>query len=127
MIKYKLKEHNVGDKSSDNGINYTVDNVDQETNQVSWKVEYEPDFMTVYNQIEDSLKGINEVRIRLDDGAKFNDVMAAIEKAKYAFRKVLKSEYPKAYQKLLQGKVNEISTSGGSGPVQGKKIFYKLK
>lgn len=125
-MKYRLKEHSVGEKTSKDGINYTVDDVNPDTNQVSWKVDYEPDFITVYNQIDKALKEINDVRVRLDDGSKFNDVMSAVENAKYAFRKVLKKDYPKQYQKLLRGNVNEISTSGGAGPIQSKIKTYKL-
>lgn len=130
MKYYKIKEdigHKIGDETNKDGINYTVNDVNPETKQVSWKVEYEPDFITIYNTIQKALTEVNELRLELDNGALFNDTMTAIEKAKYAYRKVLKKDFPKAYKKLLQGKIQEISTSSGVGAYQKKNTFYKLK
>ena len=130
MKLYKLKENNppkIGDESNKDGVNYTVKNVDDETNSISWKVDYEPDFIVVYNKIQEALKGINDIRLEIDNGSTFNDTMASIEKAKYSYRKVLKKDFPKAYKKLLSGKIQEISTSGGAGNHQGKNKFYTLK
>lgn len=126
-MKYILKEHEVGETSTKDGINYTVDDVNPDTNQISWKVDYEPDFEIVYNQIMETSKLVEEIRVKIDDGSKFNNVKDLLEKAKHAYRAVLRRDYPKAYNTLLKTKVNEISTSGGVGPVQGKMKTYRLK
>lgn len=127
--KLSIKEDNkikVGDESSEGGVNYTVNDIDDSTGTVSWKVEYETDFLTTYNKIQEALKTINDLRLELDNGSLFNETMGFIEKAKYSYRKVLKRDFPKAYKKLMNGKISEISTSGAAGPYQGKTI-YRLK
>ena len=126
-MRYKLKEHEVGEKSTKDGISYTVDGVDPNTNQISWKVDYEPDFGIVYSQIMGASKLVEEIRVKIDDGSKFNEVKDLLEKAKHAYRTVLRKDYPKAYNTLLKTKVTEISMSGGAGPVQNKPKTYRLK
>ena len=109
-FRYKLKEREVGDTSINKGIKSTVSNINPETGQISWPIEYVPAFDSVYKEFDDLRKVISQLDQKTDD-AVIDDIAAKIRAEFNRYRTHIRKNYPEAYKKF---QMEEASTTGGS-------------
>ena len=101
-FKYKLKEREVGDTSVTKGIKSTVSNINPETGQISWDIEYIPAFDSVYKEFDDLRKVISQLDQKTDD-AVVDDIASKIRAEFNRYRTHIRKNYPEAYKKFQIG------------------------
>lgn len=112
-FKYKLKEK-IGDVSVQKGIKSTVSDVNPETGQISWDIEYVPAFDSVYKEFNDLRKVITQLDQKTDDPV-VDDIAAKIKAEFNRYRTHIRKNYPEAYKKFQANEeIEEISVTGGS-------------
>jgi hypothetical protein len=92
-------EAEVGDTKTVKGIKSTVSNVDPETGQISWDIEYVPAFDSVYKEFDDLRKVISQLDQKTDD-AVVDDIAAKIRAEFNRYRTHIRKNYPEAYKKF---------------------------
>jgi hypothetical protein len=99
-FKYKLKEREVGDTNINKGIKSTVSNINPETGQISWDIEYVPAFDSVYKEFDDLRKVISQLDQKTDD-AVVDDIAAKIRAEFNRYRTHIRKNYPEALMLLI--------------------------
>ena len=110
---------NIGDTDIDSGIKSTVSDINPETGQITWDIEYVPDFDTAYElfyKLRDNLNSLNRVAEKDPDLLR---IIKGTIKSFNEFRTYLRNNYPSQYKKfknvnegkiknIIYSKVNEI-------------------
>mgnify|MGYP006086192823 CR=1 FL=1 len=112
-FKYKLKEK-VGDVNIQRGIKSTVSDVNPETGQISWDIEYIPAFDSVYKEFDDLRKAITQLSQKTNDPV-VDNIATKVKSEFNRYRTHIRNTYPEAYKKFQTNEeIEEISVTGGS-------------
>jgi hypothetical protein len=124
-LKYKLKEApqppaipgaKVGDIKVDGGIKSTITNINPQTGQISWDVDYIPNIGELVKDVNELTKTSKDVAVRAKDDPKFRDIYDDAKLLRNKIRTHTRNNYPEEYRKAVgfnEEIVDEISTTGG--------------
>ena len=101
----------IGDTEVKGGIQTTVTNIDPETGQITWDVEYSADYQKLFSDITDLMKTAKEVA-DITGEAFFRDHYLDIRKRRNELRTYLRNNKAKEYARIKG--LDEMSTTGGS-------------
>lgn len=101
----------IGDKKVKNGIETTVTNIDPETGQITWSVDYTPDYKKLFKEITLLMTTAKEVADATDEPF-FMDHYNDIRKRRNELRTYLRNNKKEEYERIKG--MNEISATGGS-------------
>ena len=110
----ELSEREIGDTSVTKGIKSTVSDINPETGQVSWDIEYVPAFDSVYKEFDDLRKVIAQLDQKTDDPV-VDDIAAKIKSEFNRYRTHIRKNYPEAYQKFQVSEANYKGTGKARG------------
>lgn len=114
----------IGDVEEKGGIKTTVTNIDPETGQISWDVEYSVDYLKLFKEVTEMLKTAKEVAQATGEPF-FKDHYNDVRKLRNQLRTYLRNNKTKEYERIKG--MNEISTSGGAGAYLTKNAFNPNK
>jgi hypothetical protein len=131
MTKFKLKlkeaapnlaqqgNYKIGDitYSKDGDTRFEVDDINDVSGQVSWKVSSLPNFDKLYDEITDAAMTAKGVYTKVKDDEKFREFYEDIKLVRNKIRTHLRKEYLEDYKRMTinEEDVEEMSTSGGAG------------
>ena len=99
LAKFAKDGAQVGDVDTKGGVKYTITNIDDQTGQISWDIDYVPAFDSVYKEFNDLRKVIAVLDQKTDD--KIVDDIAAKIKAEFnRYRTHIRKNYPDEYKKF---------------------------
>ena len=101
----------IGDTEVKGGIQTTVTNIDPETGQITWDVDYTADYKKLFKDITDLMKTAKEVADATGEPF-FKDHYLDIRKRRNELRTYLRNNKAQEYARIKG--MNEISTTGGS-------------
>ena len=144
MAKYKLKlkeapalnlAKQIGAKvgditySKDGETRYTVDAINPESGQVSWKVANLPNFDKLFDEVTDATSTAKGVYTKVKDDEKFRMFYEELKQIRNKIRTHLRTEYPEDYKRMTMNEedVEEMSTSGGAGAYLTPYAFKPTK
>jgi hypothetical protein len=108
--------------AEERGFKTDLTNVDPETGQMTWSVEYTANFDELYKEVSQLLDDAKGVAQKTNDPF-FKDYYNDVRKLRNQLRTYLRNEYPQEYAKMKG--VDEISTSGAAGSYDTKYAFGK--
>jgi hypothetical protein len=129
MIRYKLKEIEVGDVEIKSGKKSTVTSIDPTTGTISWDVTTVPEIDTTFKKFAQLRDYIEQLSSDKKEDPKFKEIAKKVITAFNDFRTHLRKNYPDEYETFksvaedLSNTLNEESTiastssfiSGGDG------------
>jgi hypothetical protein len=129
MIRYKLKEIEVGDVEIKSGKKSTVTSIDPTTGTISWDVTTVPEIDTTFKKFTQLRDYIEQLSSDKKEDPKFKEIAKKVITAFNDFRTHLRKNYPDEYETFksvaedLSNTLNEESTitstssfiSGGDG------------
>ena len=144
MARYKLKlkeapalnlAKQIGAKvgditySKDGETRYTVDAINPESGQVSWKVANLPNFDKLFDEVTDAASTAKGVYTKVKDDEKFRMFYEELKQIRNKIRTHLRTEYPEDYKRMTMNEedVEEMSTSGGAGAYLTPYAFKPTK
>ena len=101
----------VGDKEKSGGIVTTVTNIDQETGQITWDVDYDADYLKLFKEITEMLETAKQVA-KVTDEPFFKDYYEEIRKRRNQLRTYLRNNKAEEYERIKG--MTEIMTTGGT-------------
>ena len=120
--------------SPDGTTKSTIYKIDNETGQISWKVEDLPGYDKLFNELDDLVGVAKRTASKSKDDPKFRDFYEEIRQVRNKVRTHIRKEHPDIYSRIrlrmteTTGKeVEEISTSGAAGSYNTKYAFKKPK
>ena len=139
--KYKLSEApspnlakqtgaKIGDVSysKDGDTKFTVDSIDPETGQISWKVTELPAFDKLNDDVDSLVSTAKGVYTKTKDDEEFRKIYEEARLLRNKIRKHLRNEYPDEYKRMtMEGEVDEVSMSGAAGAYNTPYAFKKKK
>lgn len=112
----------IGDVDEKGGVKTTVTNIDPETGQITWDVEYTPDFKKIFKEVSDLLETAKDISLNTDD-VFFRDFYNDVRKLRNQLRTSLRNNHPDVYQQIKG--VSEMMTTGtGASFTPGKGAQY---
>ena len=100
----------IGDTEVKGGIQTTVTNIDPETGQITWDVDYTADYKKLFKDITDLMKTAKEVADTTGE-AFFKDHYLDIRKRRNELRTYLRNNKSEEYARIKG--LDETSTTGG--------------
>lgn len=100
----------IGDTEVKGGIQTTVTNIDPETGQITWDVDYTADYKKLFKDITDLMKTAKEVA-DITGEAFFKDHYLDIRKRRNELRTYLRNNKSEEYARIKG--LDEISATGG--------------
>jgi hypothetical protein len=100
----------IGDTEVKGGIQTTVTNIDPETGQITWDVDYTADYKKLFKDITDLMKTAKEVA-DITGEAFFKDHYLDIRKRRNELRTYLRNNKSEEYARIKG--LDEMSTAGG--------------
>lgn len=101
----------VGDKKKEGGIVTTITNIDPETGQITWDVDYDADYLKLFKEITEMLETAKQVA-QVTNEPFFKDYYEDIRKRRNALRTYLRNNKTEEYARIKS--MNETSTTGGT-------------
>ena len=101
----------VGDKEKSGGIVTTITNIDPETGQITWDVDYDADYLKLFKEITEMLETAKQVA-QVTDEPFFKDYYEDIRKRRNALRTYLRKNKAEEYERIKG--MTEVSTTGGT-------------
>lgn len=101
----------VGDKEKSGGIVTTVTNIDQETGQITWDVDYDADYLKLFKEITEMLETAKQVA-QVTDEPFFKDYYEDIRKRRNQLRTYLRKNKAEEYERIKG--MTEMMTTGGT-------------
>jgi len=102
----------IGDTKQEGGIKTTVTNIDPETGQVTWSVEYLADYGELFKEVSQLYDDAREVAQKAKNEPFFKDYFNDVKALRNRLRTYLRTEHPDAYAKIKG--IDESSVTGGS-------------
>ena len=115
--------------SDDGTSKSTITNIDDETGQVSWKIEQLPGYDLLYQEVDEFVKVAKRVYQKSKNDKKFIEIYDDARKVRNKIRTHLRNNYPDIYKRMqMKGiaeekEVEEMSTSAGAGSYLTKYAF----
>ena len=100
----------IGDTEVKGGIQTTVTNIDPETGQITWDVDYTADYKKLFKDITDLMKTAKEVADATGEPF-FKDHYLDIRKRRNELRTYLRNNKAEEYERIKA--MNEMSGTGG--------------
>ena len=100
----------IGDTEVKNGIETTVTNIDPETGQITWSVEYAPDYLKLFKEVTEALETAKDIA-NLTGDPFFKDHYNDVRKLRNQLRTYLRNNKSEEYSRIKG--MNEISAMGG--------------
>ena len=100
----------IGDTQVKGGIQTTVTNIDPETGQITWNVDYTADYKKLFKDITDLMKTAKEVADATGEPF-FKDHYLDIRKRRNELRTYLRNNKAEEYARIKN--LDETSTTGG--------------
>ena len=107
LAKFAKDGAQVGDVDTKGGVKYTITNIDDQTGQISWNIDYVPAFDSVYKEFNDLRKVIAVLDQKTDDKV-VDDIATKIKSEFNRYRTHIRKNYPEAYKKFT---INEARYS----------------
>lgn len=107
---------------AEKGFRTDLTNVDPETGQMTWSVEYTANFSELYKEVSELLDDAKGVALKTKDPF-FKDYYNDVRKLRNQLRTYLRNNYPEEYARMKG--VDEVSTSGAAGSYDSKYAFGK--
>ena len=104
------------------GFRTDLTNIDPETGQMTWSVEYTANFDELYKEVSELLDDAKGVALKTKDQF-FKDYYNDVRKLRNQLRTYLRNNYPEEYARMKG--VDEVSTSGAAGSYDTKYAFGK--
>ena len=104
--KYKVKEIEIGDVSTDSGIQSTVSDINPETGTISWDVKKVPNFDTAFTTFKKLRTQLTDLSSKTED-ATIDDMAMDIMSKFNEYRTHIRKTYPEIYKKSFA--VNEAA------------------
>ena len=101
----------IGDTQVSGGIQTTVTNIDPETGQITWDVDYTPDYKKLFKEITRLMTTAKEVADATGEPF-FMDHYNDIRKSRNELRTYLRNNKKEEYERIKA--MNEMSATGGS-------------
>jgi len=101
----------IGDTEVKGGIKTTVTNIDPETGQITWDVDYAANYKKLFKDITDLMKTAKEVADATGEPF-FKDHYNDIRKRRNELRTYLRNNKAEEYKRIKS--MNEMSATGGS-------------
>ena len=89
----------VGDKEKSGGIVTTVTNIDPETGQITWDVDYDADYLKLFKEITEMLETAKQVA-QVTDEPFFKDYYEDIRKRRNQLRTYLRNNKAEEYERI---------------------------
>ena len=89
----------VGDKKTKNGIETTVTNIDPETGQITWSVEYAPDYLKLFKEVTEMLETAKDIAQATGDPF-FKDHYNDVRKLRNQLRTYLRNNKAEEYERI---------------------------
>ena len=96
---------------AEKGFKTDLTNVDPETGQMTWSVEYTANFSELYKEVSELLDDAKGVALKTKDPF-FKDYYNDVRKLRNQLRTYLRNNYPEEYARMKG--VDEVSTSGAA-------------
>ena len=100
----------IGDSKQEGGIITTVTNIDPETGQITWDVDYAPDYKKLFKEVTEMLATAKEVAQATDEKF-FKDYYNDVRKLRNQLRTYLRNNKAEEYERIKA--MNEMSGTGG--------------
>ena len=100
----------IGDSKQEGGIITTVTNIDSETGQITWDVDYAPDYKKLFKELTEMLATAKEVAQATNEPF-FKDHYNDIRKLRNQLRTYLRNNKTAEYERIKG--MNEMSGTGG--------------
>ena len=107
---------------AEKGFRTDLTNIDPETGQMTWSVEYTANFDELYKEVSELLDDAKGVALKTKDQF-FKDYYNDVRKLRNQLRTYLRNNYPEEYARMKG--VDEVSTSGAAGSYDTKYAFGK--
>ena len=108
---------------ADKGFKTDLKNVDPETGQMTWSVEYTANYGELFKEVSELLDDTKAVALKSKDEPFFQDYYKDVRDLKNRLRTYLRNNHPEAYSKIKG--IDEVSTSSNAGGYQTPKAFGK--
>ena len=121
----------VGDVTiSDDGTSKsTIYKIDDETGQISWRIEQLPGYDKLFNELDDVVGIAKRTANKSKDDPKFREFYDQIRQVRNQVRTHIRKFHPEIYRRIQlrmdENEVEEISTSAGAGSYLTKYAFKK--
>ena len=114
--------------SDDGQRKSTIYKIDNETGQVSWKIEQLPGYDLLYDELDELVSVAKRVYVKSKDDDKFRDFYEEARKLRNKVRTHLRNEYPDEYKRIVrlsEDEVDEVSMSGAAGAYNTPYAFVR--
>jgi uncharacterized FlaG/YvyC family protein len=116
--------------SKDGRTKFTVTDIDDVTGRVSWKVETLPGIEKLFSDVDTAYNSSKITAKKLKEDPKFEEAFQQLKQIRNSIRTHVRNEYPDEFQRLrlkgvLEGEVEEISTSGAAGAYNTPYAFVR--
>lgn len=101
----------IGDSKQEGGIITTITNIDSETGQITWDVDYAPDYLKLFKEVTEMLATAKEVAQATDEKF-FKDHYNDIRKLRNQLRTYLRNNKTAEYERIKG--MDEGMTTGGT-------------
>lgn len=101
----------IGDTKQEGGIITTVTNIDSETGQITWDVDYAPDYLKLFKEVTEMLATAKEVAQATDEKF-FKDHYNDVRKLRNQLRTYLRNNKTAEYERIKG--MDEGMTTGGT-------------
>ena len=99
LAKFAKDGAQVGDVDTKGGVKYTITNIDDQTGQISWDIDYVPAYDTVYKEFKELRSFLNTLAVKTDDTI-IDDLNDEIRDTFNKYRTHIRKNYPDAYKKF---------------------------
>ena len=102
--------------SDDGQRKSTIYKIDNETGQVSLKIEQLPGYDLLYDELDELVSVAKRVYVKTKGDDKFRDFYEEARKLRNKVRTHLRNEYPDEYKRIVrisEEEIDEMSTTGG--------------
>ena len=123
----------VGDVSfsPDGTTKSTIYKIDDETGQISWRIEQLPGYDKLFDELDSLVDTAKRTANKSKDDQKFREFYEQIRQVRNQVRTHLRKFHPEIYRRIQlrmdENEVEEISTSAGAGSYLTKYAFKKPK
>ena len=123
----------VGDVTiSDDGTSKsTIYKIDDETGQISWRIEQLPGYDKLFNELYDVVGIAKRTANKSKDDPKFREFYDQIRQVRNQVRTHIRKFHPEIYKRIQlrmnENEVEEMSTSSGAGSYLTKYAYKKPK
>jgi hypothetical protein len=99
LAKFAKDGAQVGDVDTQGGVRYTITNIDDQTGQISWDIDYVPAYDTVFKEFEQLRNFLNTLAKKTDDTV-IDDLNDEVRDTFNRYRTHIRKTKPEAYKRF---------------------------